>query len=392
MSKLARQISIVAALLLLFGAILTTVYLSQQKQAPKKKASTQQNLREVVVRQIKNESLLSQIDLQGRLVAFNKIDLFAEVGGVLLNSAKPFKVGTYFPKGAILLQLDQEEARLSLLSQKSNLLNAITQMMPDLKIDYPENYPAWKAYIDQFSIEGELKAFPEPKNEQEKFFVASRNIHSQYYTIKSASTRLNKYTIYAPFSGVITAANVNEGSLIRTGQQLGTLMNTTNYELEATSTLSDLQYLKVGSTVDLYSNDIAGSWKGKVKRISDQIDPTTQTVTIFIGVSGKNLREGMYLRGKVSTRQIANATRVSRDLIIDQNAIFIARDSQLQLQQIELVKVDNATAIVRGLPDGYYVPVKPVSGAYNGMKIKTKLEEGAQAVSMSAAKGNSVAQ
>jgi len=222
MSKLARQISIVAALLLLFGAILTTVYLSQQKQAPKKKASTKQNLREVVVRQIKNESLLSQIDLQGRLVAFNKIGLFAEVGGVLLNSAKPFKVGTYFPKGSVLLQLDQEEARLSLLSQKSNLLNAITQMMPDLKIDYPENYPAWKAYIDQFSIEGELKPFPDPKNEQEKFFVASRNIHSQYYTIKSAFTRLNKYTIYAPFSGVLTAAHLNEGPPVRTGPQQGT--------------------------------------------------------------------------------------------------------------------------------------------------------------------------
>ena len=57
---------------------------------------------------------------------------------------------------------------------------------------------------------------------------------------------------------MITEATIHPGSLVRVGQKLGELMNTNNYELEATVRLANLNYIKVGSQVTLYSDDTEG--------------------------------------------------------------------------------------------------------------------------------------
>ena len=204
---------------------------------------------------------------------------------------------------------------------KYDIENAITQMMPDLKIDYPESFQNWKKYLDQFDEKQVLKDFPESVNEQEKYFIASKNLHSQFYNIKSQEERLSKYQVDAPFSGVLTQTSVHPGSMVRSGQVMGELMNTNNYELEASVRLADLKYVKKGSMVDLYSTDLDGDWKGKVRRIGDQIDPNTQTVLAYVAVSGANLREGMYLRGKVKGRTVKDVVELPRSLLVNQAAL-----------------------------------------------------------------------
>jgi len=248
-------------------------------------------------------------------------------------------------------------------------MNTITQMMPDLKIDYPTSFQNWKTYLDNFNVEHSIKAFPNPVNSQEKYYVASKNILSQYYNIKSAESRLSKYNVYAPFSGVITNAGITPGSLVRAGQKMGELMNTSNYELEATVAMSDLKYIKVGNTVRLTSDDISGSWNGRVKRISNQLDANTQSIIVYIGVNGRNLREGMYLRGKVNASSFADAVTIPSDLIVDQNYVYVIQDSILALQEINIVKTSESETIVKGLKEGTQVLNSKVSNPYEGMKV-----------------------
>ena len=215
-----------------------------------------------------------------------------------------------------------------------------------------------------------IKPLPEPKNDQEKRFIATRNLYTQYYNIKSQGERLNKYTLYAPFSGVLTAASINPGTVIRTGQKLGELMATGNYELIATVPMSDLAYIKVGNAVKLTSEDIAGEWQGTVKRISDQIDPGSQTVQVFIGVNGKELREGMYLRGDVVARSVGEAVRIPRDLLVDQTRVFTVQDSILRLHNVKVIKIEPETVILQGVPNETPLLAKPIPGAFDGMKVE----------------------
>ena len=371
MNLTLRRILVVLGVLVLVGAFVGFNYLSSQKKPPPRKPRVTLTPK-VETFPVENSTIPTTLEVQGALVAFNKIDLFTEVSGTLVASSRPFKEGSFFPKGSILIKVDETEAELSVQAQKSSLLNAITQMMPDLKIDYPESFNHWNSYLENLDLEKELSSFPVPANSQEKFFIASRNLYSQYYNIKSAEERLSKYIIKAPFSGVITQSLINPGTLVRAGQNLGTLMNTGNYELEATVALRDLKYIKPGNRVALFSDDIEGDWKGMVKRISNQIDPNTQTVTVFVSVSGKNLREGMYLRGNINASQIDNAMIIPKDLIIQQSEVYVVVDTILRLQTVEVVKITEKEAIIRGLKDGTPLLKETFPGIFDGMSVQFK--------------------
>lgn len=368
-SLTARRIGIVVGLAILVGSFAVARYFSQLKQAPPRR-EVAQSVPSVETITAQNKTIPTQLDIQGQLVAYDKIEIFSEVAGTLVKTDRPFKVGTYFPQGSLLAEIDDQEARLSLLSQKANLLNAITQLMPDLKVDYPQSFEQWRTYLDSFAIEKELQPLPEPLNQQEKYFIASRNLYSQFYTIKSAEERLSKYKIYAPFSGVLTDAAINPGALIRVGQKLGELMNTSHYELQATIPLSELKYIQVGNQVNLTSRDITGSWNGRIRRISDRIDPTTQTVQVFVDVRGRDLKEGMYLSGDVKASDIDNAVELPRDLLIDQTRVYTVQDSFLRLREVEVVKLTRQSAIVRGLPDSTPLLKTALPNAFDGMKVK----------------------
>jgi RND family efflux transporter MFP subunit len=215
-----------------------------------------------------------------------------------------------------------------------------------------------------------LQPFPEPLSQQEKYFVASSNIQGSYYTIKSAEERLSKYKIYAPFSGVLTQVNINPGALVRAGQLLGVLMNPADYELEATVALSDLPYLKIGNRVSLQSEDITGEWQGRIKRINDQVDANTQTVKVFVEVEGKDLREGMYLKGQATAAPIEGAIAVPRGLLVNQNAVYIVENDQVKLRNVEVVRLTPQTAIVRGIPDGTVLLEQILPGIFDGLNVK----------------------
>lgn len=353
--------------------------LAGMKAAPARREAPKR-IKEVRTKSVENTEVATTLTVQGRLMAYNKISLFTEVGGAVRATGKPFKKGITFRKGETLLRIDDTEARLGLQAQKASLMNSIALMMPDLKIDYPESFPNWQAYLSDFEVDSPMAALPEVVNQQEKLFVAGRNIYGQYYNIKSGEERLTKYTLTAPFSGVLTNAVVDQGAVVRPGQELGELMANNFYELVATVALSDLDFLQAGNTVTLHSEDIAGQWSGKIRRIGDQIDPATQTVSVYIGVSGAGLREGMYLRGEARARTIASAVEIDRDLLLDQQAVYIVEaDTLLRRHPVEVRKFNRETAIVRGLPQGARLLVSEVAGAYDGMRVQRKETMGAAA-------------
>ena len=383
MNKFTRQISIIAALALLLIGVFFYQNLKSQKAPPPRKPAAEAFTRSVEVFRAQNENITSDLMVQGRLVAWDKIDIFAEVSGKLLNSSKPFKVGSYFGKGTVLLQIDDTEAKLSLLAQKSTLLNSIAQILPDLKIDYPASFPNWNAYVTNFDMEASIKELPAAQTEQERLFIISKNLHNQFYTIQSQEERLSKYRVLAPFSGVITSTSINPGSLVRSGQKMGELMNKNNYELEATVRLADLKYVQVGSSAQLFSTELDHTWTGKVRRISDQIDPNTQTVIVYISVNGSNLREGMYLRGQMNGRTVNEAIEIPRDLIVNQNSIFtVEQDSILALQPVEILNIGEKKAIIRGVANGALLLKDVFAGAHNGQIVKIKKIEDQQVSSL----------
>ena len=319
-----------------------------------------------------NKEIQTRINIYGRLVPYEKTEIFAEVGGMLINSGKAFKEGMRFNKGQLLFKIEDTEHQLNLRAQRAALFTIITQIMPDIKIDFPESLEMWEAYRKAYDVEKTLAEIPTPKSDREKDYITLKNIYNQYYSIKSAEERLTKYHVYAPFSGELTEALINTGSLIRAGQKIGTLMNTGVYELQASIPLQDLKYIKVGDRVSLKSEDIAGSWSGAISRISSTIDTKTQTVKLFIQVSGSGLRENMFLTGEINANTVANVIEVPRKLLVDNDKIYsVVGDTSLALLEAQIVKIGEQTAMLRGIPDGTKILSETFPGAFDGMKVKT---------------------
>ncbi|NNF35396.1 MAG: hypothetical protein HKN68_14900, partial [Saprospiraceae bacterium] len=90
------------------------------------------------------------IDIDGRLRSIDQVDLNAEVSGKLIPMKKRFKEGVFYKKGELIFNIDDTDAKYTLLALRSNLLTSITQMMPYLKFDYPEAFQRWKSYLDTY--------------------------------------------------------------------------------------------------------------------------------------------------------------------------------------------------------------------------------------------------
>lgn len=309
------------------------------------------------------------IDIDGRLKSIDQVDLNAEVSGKLLPMKKRFKEGVFYKKGELIFKIDDTDAKYNLLALRSNLLTSITQMMPDLKFDYPEAFQRWKSYLNNYDVTQAINLLPEIQNEQVKYYVAGKNILNQYYSIKSQEDRLSDYRIYAPFSGIVTASNVSPGSLVAPGANLGSIINISSFELAAPVALADLKYISIGQNVDLFSEALDKQWKGRVSRIGNLIDPATQNIPIYISLSGKGLNQGMYLRGTIKGKAIESVYEIPEELIVNQNFIYVVKDSTIQYKRVEIINRQDGAVYARGIESNDDVVISSVNGLFMGQKV-----------------------
>jgi len=368
-------LSIVGVLIIVLG-----IFLSKQivdsKTRPKPKV--EKVVKTVFTQTVTNGTVPIIVPANGNLTAKRRVELFAEVQGVFQKGNKLFKTGQPYRAGETIIRIDASEYYASVQSSKSNLYNLITSIMPDLRLDYPEVYPKWQKYLSNYDLERTTPPLPAMTSESEKYFISGRGILTNYYNVKNLEQRLTKYTIKAPFSGILTEALVTEGSLVRSGQKLGEFINTDVYELEVavSKTFSDL--LKVGEVVNLVTLDRTKSYEGKVTRINGRVDQATQTIKAFIEVSDSDLKEGMYLEANLNAKQETNAIEIDRNLLLENNKIFVVRDTILDLIDVKPVYFSNKKVVLKEVPDGVTIITKPVVGAYAGMLVKVYQGETAQ--------------
>ncbi|RAJ08086.1 efflux RND transporter periplasmic adaptor subunit [Arenibacter echinorum] len=360
-------LSIIGALLII-GSFFGAKYIVNSKTTPKPRP--EKVVKTVIVEIVKNGNVPIIVPANGNLVAKRRVELYAEVQGVFKTGNKLFKPGQEYRAGEILIRIDAAEYYANVQSSKSNLYNLITSIMPDLRLDYPEVFDKWQSFLANFDINKSVPPLPEMNTDKEKYFISGRGILTNYYTTKNLEQRLAKYTIVAPFNGVLTEALVTEGTLVRSGQKLGEFINTNDYELEVaiSKTYSDL--LNVGEVVQLKSIDNDKTYQGKVTRINGRVDLASQTITAFIEVKDPELREGMYLEAHLKAKEEPNSIEINRSLLLETEQIYVVRDSVLDLIPVKPVYFSDNKVVLKDVPDGITILSKPVMGAYAGMLVK----------------------
>ncbi|MCF6222165.1 MAG: efflux RND transporter periplasmic adaptor subunit [Flavobacteriaceae bacterium] len=363
-----KYISIGLGFVILIASFFVVKTMISSQNKVKRKAP--KIIKTVFINEVQNTDIPIIITANGNLVAKNKIEIFSEVQGVLHVTKKEFRPGTSYKKGEIILKINSEEFYANLQAQKSNLYNTITSIMPDIRLDYPNEYLKWQTYLSNFDFNKTTPKLPEINSEKEKFFISGRNIYTTYYNVKNLEVRLNKYIIRAPYNGILTDALVNPGSLVRQGQKLGEFINPSVYEMEVAINANYFDLLQKGNTVALHKLDRSKTWSGKVIRVNGKVDQASQTVKAYIQVAGKTLKEGMYLEAKLVAKKEKNAFEIPRKLLVNNESVYVLNDSVLELVKVNPVYFKDKNVVIKGLKNGTKILAKNVPGAFSGMVVK----------------------
>ena len=84
---------------------------------------------------VKNDFHEPRIPVEGKVEAWQRVDLVAEVNGVLSIGGEEFREGVKYTKGETILSLDDSEARSSLRSARAQFLQLTSGMLSTIKIE-----------------------------------------------------------------------------------------------------------------------------------------------------------------------------------------------------------------------------------------------------------------
>ena len=185
-----KVIFIIVGLATLAGAIFIAISMKSQRSFPQ--PVTKSVKTGVFVQVVANEAIPVTIETGGNLQAKDRFELFSEVQGIFEYSDNTFKPGSLYRKGQTLLRINADEHKANIRAQKSTLYNQLVQLLPDLKLDYPESFDQWNAYISNFDLESPIQALPEPVNNREKLFLAGRNIYTPLFQYPKCGRKTGK--------------------------------------------------------------------------------------------------------------------------------------------------------------------------------------------------------
>ena len=370
---LQKVLRLLAGVLILFVGFFMMQSLIGMKQSPSV------TLPETMARPVRttvviNTQVTPKVPVEGRVQAWNRIDLFAEVNGVLSLMGEDFREGKSFKGGEIILNLDDSESRSNLTSARSVYLQLATGMLASIQVDFPERIEVWEQYVASIDVTKALPLLPTPESKREEYFIVNRGVQASFYSIKASEERVSKFTVRAPFDGFVAQALVKPGALVRAGQPLGLFVGTDVYEIQTAVHSRYLATIKIGDKVIFHDENDLVVAEGKVDRIAGNVNASTQSATVFCKVRASEnrqdqMRDGRYLSGFIESSEIENAFEVQRNLIDGEEKVFVVNSNELAKMSVVQEFRSIETAIVSGMPNGTLILSDPVTGAYLGMPV-----------------------
>lgn len=329
----------------------------------------------VNVIKVKNELTPITANGFGQVTSSSMINITSEVQGKI-NANILLKKGTSFKQGQVLFTIKNDDVKMALKARKSSYLTLLTNILPDLKLDYGDNFDTWLSFFNKIDVEKPLPALPETKTFKEKNFIVSKNIITEYYSIQSEEERMKKYTIIAPFSGSVINAFTDDGAIISPGSPVLSVIREGNLEIEVPIRNEEIGLVKLGADVQLF-DEVGGIATGKVTRVGTFVNPNTQTVPVFIEVkeSEMPLYNGMYLNASIACEGFENVVELPRKAIFNKNEAFIVNDGTLKTIPLDIKIYLEETVLVKGIEDGTLVVAEPLINGKEGLPVETNQNE-----------------
>ncbi len=367
-------------LILLAGAITMNKLSDMRKEVPARPVTGK--TRVVNVEPVEPATINARITGWGRLNSARPLTLVSEADGTLLAGEVPFQQGQGFADGALLLRVDDRQQRLDLNRSKSDFINAMATMMPDIQQQHPKEWQTWDAYFKQLRVDRPVPTMPVATVDRIKRLLARYNVYQLYYTMRSEEIALEKYRIRAPFKGTVVSADMRVGANVRSGTRLGEILSLQQLDLEVQLPASDLPWVNRDGEVTLRSSQFPGQWQGRIDRIGSTVDQSTQTVTVYIrlddGEAPFPLLAGLLFEADLAGIALENASSVATQNLYGENMVYLLDKGKLVKRKVTVARREiDRVLVTGGLEQGELLVTDLLEGVAEGMKA-ISLDEFAQ--------------
>jgi RND family efflux transporter MFP subunit len=210
--------------------------------------------------------------------------------------------------------------------------------------------------------------------------VAESNIAAQEAQIRILQQEKAYQKVVAPFDGVITQRNIDNGSLVTSGSTLMyTLMHSDVIRIQIFVPQDEAFGLGPGVEATVRVPEIPGrTFPGKVTRIASALQPGSRTLLTEVDVPNPDgaLSPGIYCTVELAIPQKTPSMTVSGDAVIfNQNGMQVAvvEDGKIHMQKITVARDFGKEVEVReGVKPGDQVVLNPTVNLADGDKVSVQ--------------------
>lgn len=376
--------------ILLAGVLVTTLIFSTEPTA-KRAGATQQTAMLVDVTTVKKGTYRPTIQVMGTVEPAQDINLSPQVSGKVIGLGQGFTPGGYVEKGDTLLQIDPSDYRYTLQQRKSDLRQATSDLTLEMGLQQAAR-KEFKSYGDSLSKENRARVLRQPQLK-----AAKARVQAAEAAVEQAKLNLKRTTVTAPFDAHILSRNVNIGSQVAAGDNLGRLVGLGEYWVEATVPVSNLQWITVpdnnsqGAKVKLRNRT---AWPsdtyrtGYIHKLLGALGQQTRMARILITVPDPQayhsdadlprLMIGSFVEANIRTQQLEDVIRLNRDFIREEETVWVMQDEKLDIRDVEILFRDTKYAYInKGLNPNEKVVTTNLSTVTDGAPLRLEASDSA---------------
>ena len=367
------------------GALLTLLIFSTEPTA-QQTGATKTTAMLVDVTDAESGSYNPTIRAMGTVEPSQDIMLRPRVSGEIIDRSADFTPGGYVEKGDTLLQINPADYRNTLQQRKSEMQQAESQY----NIELGRQRAAQREYqlLGDTTLSEANKALILRKPQLQS---AEANLQSAKTAVEQARLNLERTTITAPFDAHVLTRNVNMGSQVAAGDNLGRLVGLDHYWVEATVPLSMLRWLNIpdgnalGSQVRIHNRTAweDGEYRtGYLHKVIGSLAEQTRMARVIISVPDPQAYEpenaekpklmiGSFVEANITAEEVEDVVRLSRDYIRQNDTVWVMDDGELSIRDVNIVLRDARFAYISdGLSSGEQIVTTNLTSPTDGAPLR----------------------
>ena len=319
-----------------------------------------------------------ELVLPGNMEAFTDAPIYARTNGYIRRWY--VDIGAHVKAGQLLAEIETPEVDQQLNQARAQLATAVA------------DYNLAKSTAERWQNLRKTYSVAQQETDEKIGDMASKNatMEAARANVRRLEEMQSFQKIYAPFTGVITARNIDTGDLINAGS------NGSERELFH---LADIRRMRVyvqvpqlnsrsatpGTPADLSVPEIPGRlFAGRIARTANAMDPASRTMRVEVDVDNPDgaLIPGAYVQVHLKVGAPANSLVVPVNGLLFRSegmTAAVVKNNHVHLQKLTIGRdFGDSLEVIAGLSPSDLIVLNPPDSLAEGQQVRTVSQQGAQ--------------